>query len=146
MYPREIRLLLGALKPESVVFEWGSGMSSLYYSQCVTNWTSVEHHLPWCHEMQKHAPPNVRVKCVPIEEEYAASYGSPGTWDGSKQEFKAYVESAKEIALMPNSVDIVLIDGRARADCALEVLPFLRPESRVFIHDWTESRYAYGHT
>jgi len=45
---------------------------------------------------------------------------------------------------MPNSVDIVLIDGRARADCALEVLPFLRPESRVFIHDWTESRYAYG--
>ena len=86
---QEIRLLLGTLKPESVVFEWGSGMSSLYYSQCVTNWTSVEHHLPWCHEMQKHAPPNVRVKCVPIEEEYAASYGSPDTWDGSKQEFKA---------------------------------------------------------
>ena len=53
---QEIRLLLGTLKPESVVFEWGSGMSSLYYSQCVTNWTSVEHHLPWCHEMQKHAP------------------------------------------------------------------------------------------
>ena len=36
-----------------------------------------------------HQPPNVRVKCVPIEEEYAASYGSPDTWDGSKQEFKA---------------------------------------------------------
>eukprot|EP00802_Teleaulax_amphioxeia_P010034 Tamp_10059.p1 GENE.Tamp_10059~~Tamp_10059.p1 ORF type:complete len:591 (-),score=104.47 Tamp_10059:262-2034(-) len=140
MWPREAKLLLSVLKPESVVLEWGSGTSSLYYSQCVTNWTSIEHHVPWCHEMQTLAPPNLRVKCVPIEKEYEVSFGSPGTWDGSKKEFKTYVEAAKEAARMPNGVDIVIIDGRARGDCSIEVLPYLRADSLVFIHDWIKGR------
>ena len=142
MWPAEAALLLKALRPDSVVFEWGSGMSSLYYSQCVRNWTSIEHHLPWCHEMQKLAPPNVRIRCIPIEAEYAKSFGNPGTWDGSKKEFKSYVEAASEVGSMPESADIVIIDGRARGDCSLEVLPFLKPSSRVFIHDWTDSRFG----
>ena len=37
-------------------------------------------------------------------------------------------------------VDVVLVDGRARGDCALELLPYLRPDSLVFVHDWTPSR------
>jgi hypothetical protein len=142
MWPKEAALLLGALTAESVVFEWGSGTSSLYYSQCVTNWTSIEHHTPWCHEMQKLAPPNVRVMCVPIEKEYEVSFGSPGTWDGSKTEFKTYVEAAKEVGRFANSADVVIIDGRARGDCSLEVLPYLRPDSLVFIHDWQQSRFG----
>jgi hypothetical protein len=37
-------------------------------------------------------------------------------------------------------VDVVLVDGRARGDCALELLPYLRPDSLVFVHDWIPSR------
>lgn len=37
-----------ALTPSTVVWEWGSGSSSLYFSQCVANWTSIEHSMGWC--------------------------------------------------------------------------------------------------
>eukprot|EP00961_Rhodomonas_salina_P123529 1664176-Rhodomonas_salina.1 len=53
--------LPAALGPESVVFEWGSGTSTLYYSQCVKNWTSIEHESEWCHLMQSLAPPNTAI-------------------------------------------------------------------------------------
>ena len=142
MLRQEAALLLRVLRPESVVFEFGSGLSSLYFSQCVTNWTSIEHHMPWCLEMQTMAPPNVRIKCVPIESEYEELFYSPGRrkWDFSKREFKTYVEAARDLGLMKNSADVVIIDGRARGDCSLEVLPYLRSDSLVLMHDWTSTR------
>jgi len=39
--------------------------------------------------------------------------------------------------------DVVIIDGRARGDCSLEVFPYLKPDSLVFIHDWMKDRYVY---
>ncbi|EKX45766.1 hypothetical protein GUITHDRAFT_163131 [Guillardia theta CCMP2712] len=83
--------------PKSVVWEWGSGTSTLYFSQCVGKWVSVEHEGAWCNQMRQLAPPNVEIRCVPIEEEYKESFGSPGKWDGSKREFKTYVEAIKEV-------------------------------------------------
>ena len=38
--------------------------------------------------------------------------------------------------------DVVLIDGRARTDCAFKILHYIKYESIVFIHDyWKRSRY-----
>lgn len=141
MHPEEQELLLSALGPESVVFEWGSGTSTLYYSQCVKNWTSIEHESEWCHLMQSLAPPNARIICVPIEEWAKAEFGSPGTWDGSIKEFKTYVEAVHGIGCQ-GCLDVVLIDGRARGDCSIEVLPHIRPDSKVFIHDWMKARFG----
>jgi hypothetical protein len=53
---------------------------------------------------------------------------SPGTWDGSHKEFKTYVEAAQlmERSSDNSTVDVVIVDGRARGDCALEALPYMR--------------------
>jgi hypothetical protein len=37
--------------------------------------------------------------------------------------------------------DRILIDGRSRPECAIEVLPYLTPDSRVFIHDFFTTKY-----
>ena len=37
-------------------------------------------------------------------------------------------------------MDVVIVDGRARADCAIEILPYLSSETVLFIHDWIDSR------
>ncbi|KAJ1486069.1 hypothetical protein T484DRAFT_2371702 [Baffinella frigidus] len=143
MFPQEAKMFAEALTPSTVVWEWGSGSSSLYFSQCVANWTSIEHSMGWCREMQGLVPPNTKVICVPIESEFEASFGDPGTWDGSKREFRTYVEAVSHVAGgCVDCVDVVLIDGRARGDCSLEVLPYLRKDSLVFIHDWMPSRFG----
>uniref|UniRef100_A0A7S4KIB8 Methyltransferase domain-containing protein n=2 Tax=Guillardia theta TaxID=55529 RepID=A0A7S4KIB8_GUITH len=142
MFAEEMKLLLGSLGPKSVVWEWGSGTSTLYFSQCVGKWVSVEHEGAWCNQMRQLAPPNVEIRCVPIEEEYKESFGSPGKWDGSKREFKTYVEAIKEVKSWEQPPDVVLIDGRARGDCSVEALPYLNEKSLVFIHDWITTRFG----
>ena len=32
--------------------------------------------------------------------------------------------------------DVALIDGRARRLCALKIIPYLKPNAIVIIHDW----------
>jgi len=142
MFAEEMKLLLNSLGPKTTVWEWGSGTSTLYFSQCVSKWVSVEHEGAWCNQMRQLAPPNVEIRCVPIEEEYRESFGSPGKWDGSKTEFKTYVESIKEVKGWQQPPDVVLIDGRARGDCAVEALPYLNEKSLVFIHDWITARFG----
>ena len=47
------------------------------------------------------------------------------------------------VALTPSSMHQVLIDGRARADCARYILPYLKPSSIVFIHDYMPRPYYH---
>mmetsp|Transcript_33380 Transcript_33380/g.51916 ORF Transcript_33380/g.51916 Transcript_33380/m.51916 type:complete len:327 (-) Transcript_33380:267-1247(-) len=140
MFRQENALLFKGLKPDSRVWEWGSGTSTLYYSQCVRNWTSIEHHHGWCKEMQSVVPPNVEVRCVGIEPEATETFGNPGKWDGSKKEFKSYVNSIHAMGDCMDCIDVLIVDGRARKDCAIEALPYLREDSVVFVHDWVQSR------
>ena len=40
--------------------------------------------------------------------------------------------------------DVVLIDGRCRVECAKSVLPYLKENAVVFIHDfWQKGRERY---
>ena len=49
-------------------------------------------------------------------------------------------ENFRIYANFPNKLnkkfDVVLVDGRARKWCALEVIPYLKKDSIVFIHDF----------
>ena len=46
----------------------------------------------------------------------------------------------------PERFDVVLVDGRARGECAIAALPYVDDKSIVFIHDWNleEQGYAFG--
>jgi len=63
----------------------------------------------------------------------------PGT-DGSYEQFKDYVDIVKK---MDQMFDMVLIDGRARVDCARSVIPYLKEGAVVFLHDFIPERVYY---
>lgn len=46
----------------------------------------------------------------------------------------------------PKRFDVVLIDGRARGECAIAALPYVDDKSVVIIHDWNleEEGYRFG--
>ena len=47
-----------------------------------------------------------------------------GGWQG-------YVEAVHAMFPCLDCLDVVIVDGRARADCAIEALPYLRPDRCV---------------
>ena len=52
---------------------------NVFIHSFIQKYTHTYIHTHRCRKMQRLAPPNVRIKCVPIEKEYAVSFGSPGT-------------------------------------------------------------------
>ena len=45
------------------------------------------------------------------------------------------------LGIAPGSLDVVLVDGRARVACALTALPLLSAQGVVVIHDFTWRPY-----
>src|SRR5690348_4410793 len=59
-YPA-IRFLAGRVEPHFRVFEFGSGLSTLWWAQRVAHVVSVEHDPAWHRSVSKRAPANVRL-------------------------------------------------------------------------------------
>ena len=45
------------------VLEFGSGISTFYYSQCTKQYDTIEENLSWCNELLNHVPPNTKIHC-----------------------------------------------------------------------------------
>jgi hypothetical protein len=130
--------LQGRLAPDDTLFEWGSGMSTLVFSEHVKRWISVEHDARWHREVLSRARPNSKVVHVPVN----APYRPPANgWnmelDGTREQFRDYVDCFEALS---EGCTAVLIDGRARVPCAQKILPLITERTKVFIHDF--SRYA----
>jgi SAM-dependent methyltransferase len=146
-YPTR-RWLDRTLRPEMRVFEYGAGCSTLYFAERVRHVTSVEHDAAW-HETTRellaarglgnvtlvHAPPE---PSSPVE--YSCeSFGSasPGY---ERCTFERY---AKVIDRVPDdSLDVVVVDGRARASCACRAWRKIRPGGFLLLDDSTRPQYA----
>lgn len=134
----EARTIVKYLKPEHVVFEWGSGYSTGFFSKFVRSWQSVEHDKNWFERvkaMTKHQS-NVFLGFV------AANDAKKLQERPSRSStYSAYIQAIDSVQ---GPIDRVLVDGRARPQCALHALAKLRgPNSLVFIHDWHEPRRVY---
>jgi hypothetical protein len=113
------------LGPPSRVFEFGGGGSTLFFLDCGAEVTTVEHDPAWM----------VRL------EELAGEH----PWSGRLQPLDdrdAYVAS---IADHPDDYfDVVVIDGRERARCALTALSKVRPGGWLVFDDVDRERYGDG--
>ena len=115
------RFLRKILRKDMIVFEYGSGSSTLYFSRRVAQVFSIEHHRGWFENIQKtleeQATKNVDNKLI-----------EPETLDGNRVtgyiswnplykgiSFESYVKSID--AFPDGYFDAVIIDGRARTDC-----------------------------
>lgn len=127
MNEREKAVIEKYLNPEVTMMEWGSGGSTVEFSRQVKRYYSVEHNLEWYQQVKQAIPSNVTLFYKP---------NKPLPEDYSQAEYKHYDEYLDVVYQIGDKFDVVLIDGRARRLCALKVIPYLKPDSIVIIHDW----------
>ena len=118
-----IHFLNQALSPKMSLFEYGSGNSTLWYSQRVRHIVSVEHDKSFFDLIESKIGllPNVDLSYAELPTEYIESIKSTG------QKF-----------------DVVVIDGRERVSCSRMAVDYLT-DSGVIIWDNSErQRYQEG--
>jgi hypothetical protein len=132
MTNEEINTIRKYLKPTDIMLEWGSGGSTLYFSHFVDYYYSIEHDTEYYNSIEDEIfnRNNIVLKLVPNN--------SPRSLPTKKEEFIDYIRA---VNTFNKKFDKVLIDGRARQWCGIEVLPYIDNNSIIFVHDWVRDRY-----
>ena len=138
MSDKEIDLIVSQLSPEKTMLEWGSGGSTNTFSKHVKKYYSIEHDTKWAKKMQKDLNDNVTFYHVPQSPGYSSNIPLRNIHSNLITSYTDYIKQIHNIG--EEYFDVILIDGRCRKWCALEALPYLKPDSKVFIHDF----YAPG--
>ena len=140
----ERTIISAYLNKSQTMLEYGSGYSTLYFSQLVHSYYSIEHNRDWYNRLRNliDRSPKLysairRYVLVPVEPGYKGWAG--GFAEGTRQQFELYVTAIRTLPL--KKYDRVLIDGRARVACMEEVYPYLHKDSILFVHDFTYRAY-----
>ena len=132
------------LSPNMRVFEFGSGGSSLFFSQRVAEVVSTEHDPEWharvLAELRAEHRENCQLLLVP---QTPAADGPQDVYLGEQRvktggRFEQY---ARAIDAFPDhSFDIVMVDGLARRACVQHALPKVKPGGYLILDnsEWPE--------
>ena len=115
------------MKPKNIYFEFGSGGSTNIASYYGIKTYSVESDVKW-HEKLKNN--GIIANYITIDL-HAKKTGYPGN-DTNINDWKKYIQAYKK----EYNADIVLIDGRFRVACALDIFSKIRNDTLIFIHDY----------
>jgi hypothetical protein len=111
--------------------EFGGGGSTLWLMDHGATVTVVEHEPGWAREL---AAMGVKVALVtPTSDGEVRSGVEPGYFD-------SYVAVAEDFA--DGSLDLVIVDGRARVDCVRRAMAKVRPGGVLLLDDTDRQRYA----
>lgn len=146
-----IAFLGGHLLKEHVLFEWGSGGSTLYFSRRVNKVTSVEHDETFFHVVDRALRnkniTNVDYLCIPgigLEEHAALRKSTSEICTSTNAEWRGYdfVEYVRHIDRFPDSsLDAVVVDGRARPSCIAHATPKLKPGAMLIVDNSNRPQY-----
>lgn len=110
---RATRVIAGRLTPESVVVEFGSGMSTLWFARRCRSLLSIEDDSYW-HALVERRLRSDGASHVRYELRSAATYS--------------------QVHDLPDaSVDFVLVDGSQRARCITAILPKIRAGGALYL-------------
>jgi len=134
MEPTSVKMLCGLLTPHTRVLEWGSGGSTLFFSQFVRRWDTIEHDTAWTLHMK------TLVAGMPAVHLHAAAHSWNKIADGTYEQFTEYVDLP---SLWGLQYDVILVDGRARVACVHAIARYnlIVPGGLVVVHDWERSEY-----
>ena len=128
---KESAFFLSHIDKTHRVLEYGSGSSTIEISALCKNITSVEHSFMWYKKLKRQHIPNLNLifeapdkECLPPD-------------DGTLEQFKTYIHAPLKYA----PFDIILIDGRARVECAKLCKKLGHKDTLVFIHDFERPEY-----
>jgi len=142
MSPKEIMTMesiLSSYGKRLDVLEWGSGGSTVYFTQFLKNkgisytWTSIEYSKIWYErilDMVK-GDKNVSLALFDVGNTNVKQPDIP------MNEYVAYP------ATLGKKYDVILVDGRKRRRCLLEASKLLKPGGVVLLHD---ARRTYYHS
>ena len=121
------------LTPGARVFEFGGGGSSLWLADHGADLTVVEHDESWAEQLAKALPASVKLVIQPAADTgRLASEGGPGFFDG-------YVTTIDDCA--DGELDLVIVDGRCRTECAEHAIPKVRRGGMLLLDDSDRKRY-----
>jgi precorrin-6B methylase 2 len=119
-YP-SLTFLEERVKKDFVVFEYGSGNSTLWWAQRSNSVISCEHDPAWYAQVLPRIPQNVELNHVALE--YGGAYSSL-------------------IRQYTNKFDVVFIDGRDRVNCVRNSLDALKPNGVIILDNSDVEAYA----
>ncbi len=120
-----IRFLGPRLQPSMRVFEYGSGNSTLWLAERVGAVVSVEHDRAWQERVAARAPANVTCRWVPLGGRYPESV----------------LEWNTDSVAPAAPFDLVIIDGRRRAECTPHAVRALAPAGVILFDNTDRVRY-----
>lgn len=139
MTTKEVSFISSILNENDTALEYGSGSSTLYFSKYVKNYYSIEHVKDWYDIISSQVKDNTHIfhgKCFFLNNNVHCDYSS----EDHKLKWEPYVKKVHELPC--SKYDKILIDGRARAYCAVEVFKYLNVDSLLMIHDYNgRSKY-----
>ena len=132
MHDKEKSLITKHFSPDKIMLEWGSGGSTIEFSPQLKKYYSIEHNLEWYEKINKEiynlGYSNVNYNFI--------AQNFPRNPDGRQSEYNQFKDYIDIVDNFNVKFDIVLIDGRARRLCAKKIIPYLKPDAIVIIHDW----------
>mmetsp|Transcript_20473 Transcript_20473/g.36957 ORF Transcript_20473/g.36957 Transcript_20473/m.36957 type:complete len:256 (+) Transcript_20473:100-867(+) len=155
MQPAEADLLRKYFAKSTKYLEFGSGgstVTALKYPN-LKSIQAVENYPPWVQKMKerndvKEAELSGRLKFIVHDIGPVTEYGYPastGIDEGfptadqfAKENFPKYCKTED---LDMEQLDFVLVDGRFRVNCFLNVLKYAGPDTRIAIHDYFRGIY-----
>ncbi len=127
MSDKELKAFLYFMKKENIYFEFGSGGSTNIASFYKLKTYSVDSDVDW---HQKLKDKNITAQYFTVDLK-SKTYGFPGN-DTTLEDWKKYIEAYKD----EFNADIILIDGRFRVACSLDIFSKIRNDTIVLIHDY----------
>ncbi|NNJ11426.1 hypothetical protein EKD04_013895 [Chloroflexales bacterium ZM16-3] len=133
------------------IFEYGSGSSTLYWLRRAAHVTSIEHDAPWYERVRALLPPGAKLDYALVSPEPCLrpeldldpadphAYIS-ANYPGEGLTYKRYVSQIDAFA--DGSLDLVLIDGRARASCLARAAPKVRPGGMLILDNSERAYYT----
>jgi precorrin-6B methylase 2 len=109
------------VRKEFVVFEYGSGNSTLWWAKRTNEVISCEHDPDWHARVLPRIPSNVQLNHVRLE--YGGDY-------------------AKVIGKHSKRFDVIFIDGRDRVNCVLNSLEALKPDGVLILDNSDVTDYS----
>lgn len=124
---------VASVLPRGRVFEYGGGGSTLWLEDRGATVTVAEHDEEWHRELRRQlAPGTVLLFRPPAATGTITSAAAPGYFD----DYVAAIDDQPD-----GSLDLVIVDGRARVECARRAMPKVKPGGLLLIDDTDRTRY-----
>lgn len=133
-WPYDAVAWVAASLPETArVFEYGGGGSTLWLEDHGATVTTVEHDENWLSRMSTQFESRATLLFRPPAACGAiTSAATPGYFD----DYVAAIDSQCD-----GSLDLVIVDGRARVECACRAMPKVKPGGLLLLDDTDRARY-----